>query len=226
MATKNVSGSATGVPPSRRSRRSSLGEARRRRNGQARTVVSNAATDLPARMPCGCTLSTKRTAAGTLNAAEIAAHPRLTGMVMGTAQYLSPEQARGEVVDARSDLYSAGVLLYELLTGRPPFTGDSPVSIAYQHVSEMPLPPSQVDPGVSPEIDSVVLLALAKRTDDRYQTAADFRADVERAYLAGDLDLIYVCEQTERFKWGGRVTIGHVTKLSAAPPKASSHGQW
>jgi eukaryotic-like serine/threonine-protein kinase len=107
-----------------------------------------------------------------------------TSAVMGTAQYLSPEQARGEVVDARSDLYSAGVLLYELLTGRPPFTGDSPVSIAYQHVSEMPTPPSQVDPGVTPEVDSVVLHALAKRTDDRYQTAADFRADVERA-IAG-----------------------------------------
>ncbi len=104
--------------------------------------------------------------------------------VMGTAQYLSPEQARGEVVDARSDLYSAGVLLYELLTGRPPFTGDSPVSIAYQHVSEMPVPPSQVDPGVTAEVDSVVLQALAKRTEDRYQTAADFRADVERA-IAG-----------------------------------------
>jgi eukaryotic-like serine/threonine-protein kinase len=107
-----------------------------------------------------------------------------TSAVMGTAQYLSPEQARGEVVDARSDLYSTGVLLYELLTGRPPFTGDSPVSIAYQHVSEMPVPPSQVDPGVTPEVDSVVLQALAKRTDDRYQTAADFRADVERA-IAG-----------------------------------------
>ena len=104
-----------------------------------------------------------------------------TSAVMGTAQYLSPEQARGEVVDSRSDLYSAGVLLYELLTGKPPFTGDSPVSIAYQHVSEMPVPPSQVDTGVSPEIDAVVLHALAKRTDDRYQTAADFRADVERA---------------------------------------------
>jgi serine/threonine-protein kinase len=107
-----------------------------------------------------------------------------TSAVMGTAQYLSPEQARGEVVDARSDLYSAGVLLYELLTGRPPFTGDSPVSVAYQHVSEMPVPPSQVDPGVSPEIDSVVLQALAKRREDRYQTASDFRADVERA-IAG-----------------------------------------
>lgn len=101
--------------------------------------------------------------------------------VMGTAQYLSPEQARGEVVDARSDLYSASVLLYELLTGKPPFTGDSPVSIAYQHVSEMPTPPSQVDPGVTQEVDAVVLRALAKSPNDRYQTAAEFRADVERA---------------------------------------------
>jgi serine/threonine-protein kinase len=104
-----------------------------------------------------------------------------TSAVMGTAQYLSPEQARGEVVDARSDLYSAGVLLYELLTGRPPFTGDSPVSIAYQHVSEMPTPPSQVDNGVNQEVDTVVMHSLSKRADDRYQTAAEFRTDVERA---------------------------------------------
>lgn len=104
--------------------------------------------------------------------------------VMGTAQYLSPEQARGEVVDARSDLYSTGVLLYELLTGTPPFTGESAVAIAYQHVSEMPIPPSQVDDGVSAEVDAVDLRALAKRVDDRYQTAAEFRADIERA-LAG-----------------------------------------
>lgn len=104
--------------------------------------------------------------------------------VMGTAQYLSPEQARGEVVDARSDLYSTGVVLYELLTGKPPFVGESAVAIAYQHVSEMPIPPSQVDPGVSQEIDAVDLRALAKRVEDRYQTAAEFRADVERA-IAG-----------------------------------------
>jgi len=104
--------------------------------------------------------------------------------VMGTAQYLSPEQARGEVVDARSDLYSTGVVLFELLTGKPPFTGDSAVAIAYQHVSEMPVIPSTIDPGVSSEIDAVVMRALAKRADDRYQSASDFRADVERA-IAG-----------------------------------------
>lgn len=104
--------------------------------------------------------------------------------VLGTAHYLSPEQARGEVVDSRSDIYSTGCLLYELLTGRPPFTGESPVSIAYQHVSEQPVPPSQLDPAVTPQIDAIVLTALAKRPEDRYQTAAEMRADVERA-IAG-----------------------------------------
>jgi len=104
--------------------------------------------------------------------------------VMGTAQYLSPEQARGEVVDARSDLYSTGCLLYELLTGRPPFTGDSPVSVAYQHVSEQASPPSQIDPAVPPGLDALVMRSLAKNPDDRYQSAADFRNDVERA-IAG-----------------------------------------
>jgi len=103
--------------------------------------------------------------------------------VMGTAQYLSPEQARGEIVDARSDIYSSGVLLYELLTGKPPFTGDSPVSIAYQHVSEQAVPPSQVDPEIPRDVDGVVMRSLAKSPDDRYQTAADFRADVERAAM-------------------------------------------
>ncbi len=104
--------------------------------------------------------------------------------VMGTAQYLSPEQARGEVVDARSDLYSAGCLMYELLTGRPPFQGESAVSVAYQHVSENPVPPSQVDPAVPPALDALVLKALAKDPGQRYQSANEFKADVERA-LAG-----------------------------------------
>ena len=107
--------------------------------------------------------------------------------VMGTAQYLSPEQARGEVVDARSDLYSTGVLLYELLTGRPPFTGDSPVAIAYQHVSEPPLPPSQMDPMLPSALDAVVLKALAKNADDRYQSAGDFKADIDRSLAGGPM---------------------------------------
>ncbi|MCU0937007.1 MAG: Stk1 family PASTA domain-containing Ser/Thr kinase, partial [Gammaproteobacteria bacterium] len=101
--------------------------------------------------------------------------------VMGTAQYLSPEQARGEVVDARSDLYSAGCLLYELLTGRPPFQGESAVSVAYQHVSEAPAPPSRVDPAVPQALDALVLKSLAKNAGDRYQTANEFKADVDRA---------------------------------------------
>lgn len=116
--------------------------------------------------------------------ADASATMTAASAVMGTAQYLSPEQARGEVVDARSDLYSTGCVLYELLTGRPPFQGDSPVSVAYQHVSEQPVPPSQIDPAVPPALDGLVMKALAKDPDDRYQTAADFRSDVERA-IAG-----------------------------------------
>ncbi|GAB3269779.1 Stk1 family PASTA domain-containing Ser/Thr kinase [Kineosporia babensis] len=104
-----------------------------------------------------------------------------TQAVIGTAQYLSPEQARGEQVDTRSDLYSAGCLLYELLTGRPPFMGDSPVSVAYQHVREQPIPPSHVVGGIPEAVDRIVLHSLAKGRDERYQTAQDFRADVEAA---------------------------------------------
>ncbi|MFC5719715.1 Stk1 family PASTA domain-containing Ser/Thr kinase [Streptomyces gamaensis] len=102
-----------------------------------------------------------------------------TAAVIGTAQYLSPEQAKGEQVDARSDLYSTGCLLYELLTVRPPFIGDSPVAVAYQHVREEPNPPSAFDPEISPEIDAIVLKALVKDPDYRYQTADEMRADIE-----------------------------------------------
>ncbi|MBW8481808.1 Stk1 family PASTA domain-containing Ser/Thr kinase [Actinomadura parmotrematis] len=103
-----------------------------------------------------------------------------TAQVIGTAQYLSPEQARGERVDARSDIYSTGCVLYELLTGRPPFTGDSPVAIAYQHVREEPVPPSQVDPEIPQWADAMVLKAMAKDADHRYQTANEFRQDIQR----------------------------------------------
>jgi serine/threonine-protein kinase len=104
-----------------------------------------------------------------------------TAQVIGTAQYLSPEQARGERVDARSDLYSTGCLMYELLTGRPPFTGDSPVAIAYQHVRENPIPPSRLDPDIPPWADAMVLKAMAKPPGDRYQSAAEMQADIQRA---------------------------------------------
>ena len=103
-----------------------------------------------------------------------------TAQVIGTAQYLSPEQARGERVDARSDLYSAGCLLYELLTGRPPFTGDSPVAIAYQHVTENPVTPSRIDPEIPPWADAIVLKSMAKDPANRYQSAGDMRADIQR----------------------------------------------
>ncbi|GAB7005383.1 Stk1 family PASTA domain-containing Ser/Thr kinase [Nocardioides sp. AN3] len=107
-----------------------------------------------------------------------------TAAVVGTAQYLSPEQARGETVDSRSDVYSAGCLLYELLTGRPPFVGDSPVAVAYQHVREQAQPPSDHDTDLPPEVDAIVMKSLAKRVEDRYQSAAAMRSDIER-YLDG-----------------------------------------
>ncbi len=107
-----------------------------------------------------------------------------TAAVVGTAQYLSPEQARGETVDSRSDVYSTGCMLYELLTGRPPFIGDSPVAVAYQHVREQAAPPSDLDDELDAEIDAIVMKSLAKRVEDRYQSAAAMRADIER-YLAG-----------------------------------------
>ena len=104
-----------------------------------------------------------------------------TAAVIGTAQYLSPEQARGENVDARSDVYSTGVLLFELITGSPPFTGDSPVAVAYQHVRENAPPPSSLNPDVPPELDAIVLKAMAKNPANRYQSAAEMRADLIRA---------------------------------------------
>jgi serine/threonine protein kinase len=98
-----------------------------------------------------------------------------TAGIVGTAQYFSPEQAKGEDVDARTDLYSTGVLLYEMLCGRPPFKGESAVSVAYQHVSEPVLPPSHFDKSVSPALDAVALRALEKNREQRFQTAAEFR---------------------------------------------------
>ncbi|MBB5958728.1 serine/threonine-protein kinase [Saccharothrix tamanrassetensis] len=103
-----------------------------------------------------------------------------TAAVIGTAQYLSPEQARGEAVDARSDVYASGCVLFELLTGEPPFTGDSPVAVAYQHVREDPKPPSSLNPKVTPALDAIVLKAMAKGPANRYQSAAEMRADLVR----------------------------------------------
>jgi serine/threonine-protein kinase len=104
-----------------------------------------------------------------------------TSAVIGTAQYLSPEQARGEAVDARSDVYAAGCVLFELLVGHPPFVGDSPVSVAYQHVREEPKAPGDINPDVPRDVDAIVLKALAKNPVNRYQSAQEMRADALRA---------------------------------------------
>ena len=140
-----------------------------------------------------------------------------TAQVIGTAQYLSPEQARGERVDARSDLYSTGCLLYELLTGRPPFSGDSPVAIAYQHVRENPVPPSQIDPEIPRWADAIVLKAMAKSPADRYQNAAEMRADAQRA-MSGMPVSSPPTEMLQRTQRMGGAT------MAAAPPTAAIPG--
>ncbi len=133
-----------------------------------------------------------------------------THAVVGTAQYLSPEQARGELVDSRSDLYSTGCLLYELLTGRPPFQGDSAVAIAYQHVREIPKAPSATAPDVPESLDRVVLKALAKNREDRYQDAAHMRTDL----LAAARGLAVSAPSTDT--WTAATTV-----LATAPGAAS-----
>jgi len=107
------------------------------------------------------------------------------GSIIGTAQYLSPEQARGAAVDQRSDLYSVGVVLYEMLAGTVPFTGETPVEIAMRHLSDTPQPPSTKRPEVSPDLDMIVLRALAKNPDDRFQTAEEMDAELERVAAGG-----------------------------------------
>jgi eukaryotic-like serine/threonine-protein kinase len=121
-----------------------------------------------------------------------------TAAVIGTAQYLSPEQARGESVDARSDVYATGCVLFELLTGNPPFTGDSPVAVAYQHVREDPKAPSEVNPAVPPALDAITLKALAKNPFNRYQTAGEMRDDLIRALQGDPVEAPLVMSDDER----------------------------
>ena len=152
-----------------------------------------------------------------------------TAAVIGTAQYLSPEQARGEAVDARSDVYATGCVLYELLTGEPPFTGDSPVAIAYQHVREAPRAPSEVHPGLPKELDAIVLKALNKNPLNRYQTAADMRSDLVRA-LSGQAvqatPLMSDDERTELMRATPTRVGGGSPPLLAPPSRGVPDDDW
>ncbi len=130
-----------------------------------------------------------------------------TAAVIGTAQYLSPEQARGESVDARSDVYSTGCLMYELLTGQPPFRGDSPVAVAYQHVRESAPPPSAIVPGLPRELDSIVMKALAKNPMNRYQSSGEMRADLQRALAGTRVNAEAVLTDAEKTQFIARTTV-------------------
>ncbi len=136
-----------------------------------------------------------------------------TAAVIGTAQYLSPEQARGEGVDARSDVYSVGCMLYELVTGAPPFTGDSPVAVAYQHVREDPRTPSSINPAIPAELDAILLKAMSKNPANRYQSAAEMRNDLLRALAGQRVEATPVMGDAEK------------TTILPAPPGGYDYGE-
>jgi beta-lactam-binding protein with PASTA domain/predicted Ser/Thr protein kinase len=143
-----------------------------------------------------------------------------TSAVLGTASYLSPEQAQGQSVDARSDIYALGVVLYEMLTGRPPFTGESPMAIAYKQVNATPEAPSSVNPDVPPELDAVVMRALSKNPANRYQTGQEFADDLERVRTGGQV------MATPLLPAGGEATqvISRPQPTSVLPPQERDPG--
>jgi serine/threonine-protein kinase len=144
-----------------------------------------------------------------------------TAAVLGTASYLSPEQAQSQQVDQRSDIYSLGVALYEMVTGRPPFSGDSPVMVASKHVLEQPTPPSKLNADVSPELEAVIMKALAKNPDNRYQDADEMKADLERARLGQGVQatpLLPESARTQRIAPAGPPT-------AVLPPGAPEGGE-
>ncbi|MGN9908097.1 Stk1 family PASTA domain-containing Ser/Thr kinase [Phytohabitans sp. LJ34] len=143
-----------------------------------------------------------------------------TSAVIGTAQYLSPEQARGEAVDARSDVYAAGCVLFELLCGHPPFVGDSPVSVAYQHVREDPRAPSEINPEVNPDIDAIVLKALAKNPLNRYQSAQEMRADLLRAAAGRPVMATPVLRDAETVAMMGQTAVTRPINAAVTRPTA------
>ncbi|MEH0846384.1 Stk1 family PASTA domain-containing Ser/Thr kinase [Micromonospora sp. CPCC 205711] len=142
-----------------------------------------------------------------------------TSAVIGTAQYLSPEQARGEAVDARSDVYAAGCVLFELVCGHPPFVGDSPVSVAYQHVREAPPTPSDINPDVNPAVDAIVLKALSKNPLNRYQSAGEMRADLLRAAAGRPVMATPVMPQEETAHLAPAAGAGYPTQVAGAPTR-------
>ncbi|MDF2825777.1 MAG: pknB 1, partial [Mycobacterium sp.] len=146
-----------------------------------------------------------------------------TAAVIGTAQYLSPEQAKGDPVDARSDVYALGCVLYEILTGDPPFVGDSPVAVAYQHVREDPVPPSARNPEISPELDAVVLKALSKNPDNRYQSAAEMRADLVRVHSGERPEAPRVFTDAERTSFLAAPAPPRDRDATENLPRAQSH---
>ncbi|GIH65173.1 Stk1 family PASTA domain-containing Ser/Thr kinase [Microbispora siamensis] len=154
--------------------------------------------------------------------ADSAATMTQTAQVIGTAQYLSPEQARGERVDARSDIYSTGCVLYELLTGQPPFTGDSPVAIAYQHVREDPIPPSRIDPEIPQWADAIVLKAMAKDPVHRYQSAAEMRGDIQRVLSGMPVDPQTMAMATQQYNGYGADRTRTMTTAGGAPMTQST----
>ncbi|OZD07063.1 serine/threonine protein kinase [Rhodococcus sp. 06-235-1A] len=154
-----------------------------------------------------------------------------TAAVIGTAQYLSPEQARGEQVDARSDVYSLGCVLFEILTGEPPFKGDSPVAVAYQHVREDPQLPSLVNDTVPRELDSIILKAMAKNPANRYQSAAEMRTDLVRVLGGQRPSAPMVMNDEDRTTILGSVDSrradfsGNDKAAVAEAPRASRHAE-
>jgi eukaryotic-like serine/threonine-protein kinase len=148
------------------------------------------------------------------------------GAIVGTAQYLSPEQARGAAVDQRSDLYSIGVVLYEMLTGEVPFTGDTPVEIAMKHLSDTPRPPSTLRPEIPPDLDMIVLRALAKNPDDRFETAEEMDAELERVAGGGAVTTITADAATAVLSGASVATAPTAIAPPRRPPGARRAGTY